>query len=315
MRSSASLVVLGALLAAGPAAAERIAVSPDSVVSGASVRLGDVATLEGERVRGLAELVLASAPAPGESRSIAGTRVLDAVKRELPDLQDVRYTIPPLVRVRRASQDVPADVLRELVERFLDEQLASNDREPKLRSLDVVGPVRLPPGPFDARVMVPPNGALVGRIRLQIELTQADQPTRAVWATADVGLEGPVVLVRRAIERGEALRAEDVTVERREISDKAAGLLVDPSEAEGRVARVPLAASIPLRRDMLAAPPVVRRGDAVLLVAQRGSMRLTVPAEVKDDAGLGESVKVTNRVSRKDVVGRVLDARTVAVDF
>lgn len=320
MRSSAEVraavaAAVAVLLLAAPARAERIAVAPESVVAGASVRLGDVAVLEGARVQELADLVLASAPAPGESRSIAGTRVLDALERELGDLASVRYTIPALVRVRRASQEVPPEALTELVERFLVEQLATADREPRLRSLEVLGPVRLPPGPFDARVVVPPSGALAGRMRLQIELSQEGQVVKSVWATANVGLEGPVVLVRRAIARGETIAEEDLVVERRGLADAGASLLGSPSEAAGRAARVPLAPLTVLRREHLAAPTVVRRGDAVLLVAERGGMRLTVPGQVQDDAGVGETVRVTNRVSKKDVMARVVDARTVAVDF
>jgi flagella basal body P-ring formation protein FlgA len=315
MRSSGRLVLVAALAVAVPAAAERIAVAPESLVRGASVRLGDVAVLEGERVRGLAGLVLADAPTPGESRSIAGTRVLDTLRRELGGLDGVRYTIPSLVRVRRAAQEIPGDALRELVERFLVERLATGEHEPRLRGFEVAGPVRIAPGPFDARVTAPAGAPLVGRTRLAIEFAQDGEPAARAWVTADVGLEGPVVVTRRALGRGEPVLPEDLAVERREVSDRATGLVTDPAEAAGRVARVPVAALTPLRREHLAAPAAVRRGDAVLLVAERGGVRLTVPGEVRDEAALGEAVRVTNRVSRKEVIGRVRDARTVAVDF
>jgi flagella basal body P-ring formation protein FlgA len=315
LRRRGAAGLLFAAVAVAPPQSDRIAVAPDSVVDGASVRLGDVAALEGERARGLSGLVLGPAPAPGESRSLAGSRVLAALQRELGALETVRYTIPALVRVRRASQDVPAEMLRETVERFLVEQLADGEREARLRSLEFPGVVRIPPGPFEARVVVPPGGVVVGRVRLQIELVQDGTPVRSVWITADVGLEGPVVIARRPIGRGETLRAEDLTVERREIPANGGDLVADPLEAEGRVARAALPALGPLRREQLTAPILVRRGDVVLLIAERGGLRLTVPADVRDEAAEGESVRVTNRVSKKDVVARVVDARTVRVDF
>jgi flagella basal body P-ring formation protein FlgA len=312
-RRAATGFVLAAVAVAPPT--ERIAVAPDSVVQGASVRLGDVAALEGERAQAIADLVLAPAPAPGESRSLAGSRVLAALERELGGLGAMRYTIPAMVRVRRASQDVPDGVLREVVERYLLEQFADGRREARLRSLELPAAVRIPPGPFDARLVVPPGGAVVGRVRLQVELVQDGEPVRAVWLTADVALEGDVVVARRPIGRGETIQAEDLAVERREIPAHGGDLVTDPLEAEGRVAKAAVSALTPLRREQLTAPVVVRRGDAVLLIAQRGGLRLTVPAEVRDDAGEGDSVRVTNRVSRKDVMARVIDARTVRVDF
>jgi len=312
-RGAAGLVL--AAVAIVPPPAERVAVAPESVVDGASVRLGDVAALEGERAQQLAGLVLAPAPAPGESRSIAGSRVLAALQRELGTLDVVRYTIPALVRVRRASQDVTEETIREVVERYLVEQFADGQREARLRSLEVPGVVRIPPGPFEARVAVPPGAAVVGRARLQVELVQEGTVVRTVWITADVALEGTVVVARRPIARGETIGAEDLTVERREIPANGGDLVSDPLEAEGLVARAALPALAPLRREQLTAPILVRRGDAVLLVAERGGLRLTVPAEVQDEAAAGESVRVTNRVSKKDVVARVLDARTVRVEF
>jgi flagella basal body P-ring formation protein FlgA len=71
----------------------------------------------------------------------------------------------------------------------------------------------------------------------------------------------------------------------------------------------------PIRREHLEAPAAVRRGDVVLLVAERDGLRITAPGEVRGDAGIGDQVHVTNRVSRKDVVGRVIDPSTVAVEF
>jgi flagella basal body P-ring formation protein FlgA len=312
-RGAAGLVF--AVVAIAPPRAERIAVAPESVVDGASVRLGDVAALEGERSQKLAGLVLAPAPAPGESRSLAGSRVLAALQRELGALDAVRYTIPALVRVRRASQDVTDEMLRETVERFLVEQFADGVREARLRSLELPGVVRIPPGPFEARVAVPPGGAVVGRTRLQVELLQDGTVVRTVWVTADVALEGPVVVARRPIGRGETIAAADLTVERREIPANGGDLLGDPHEAEGRVARAALPPLAPLRREQLTAPILVRRGDVVLLVAERGGLRLTVPAEAQDEAAAGESVRVTNRATKKDVIARVVDQRTVRVDF
>ena len=46
-----------------------------------------------------------------------------------------------------------------------------------------------------------------------------------------------------------------------------------------------------------------------------GVLRITAPGEVREDAAPGEAVRVVNRTSQKSLVGRVLDASTVAVEF
>ena len=69
------------------------------------------------------------------------------------------------------------------------------------------------------------------------------------------------------------------------------------------------------RRDQLANLPAVRRGDVAQLVAERGGLRITAPGEVKQDARRGESVRVVNRASQKELIGRVVDGSTIEVTF
>jgi flagella basal body P-ring formation protein FlgA len=157
--------------------------------------------------------------------------------------------------------------------------------------------------------------ALLGRVRLQVEFSLDARPVKTVWVTADIGLYGPVVVPTRPVARGEVVSAADVTVDRLDLSQVGRGIVSDLGDVVGRISRSPLVPYSPIRRDQLESPAAVHRGDVVLLVAERGGLRITAPGEVRTDAGLGEQVRVLNRVSRKDVVGRVRDASTVAVEF
>jgi flagella basal body P-ring formation protein FlgA len=317
MRSCRSLAAAALVaLAAGAAAAPgRITVAREAVVEGPTIRLGEIAALEGAGAEALAAVPIGAAPSAGESRLLDGRTVLHALRREAGGLDGLLYTIPPAVRVRRAAQEISAQAVRAILEDHLASSLGEAAADAELRAVELPGPVRIPAGPYTARVLPPPGAAPVGRVRLQVEFTVDGRPARTVWVTADVGLHGPVVVARRPVARGETLAADDLALDRRDLSQAPRGVLADPAEAVGRVAQAPLVPWAPIRRDQLAAAAVVRRGDVVLLVAERGTVRITAPGEVRADAGLGEQVRVLNRTSRKDVVGRVVDGATVAVDF
>jgi flagella basal body P-ring formation protein FlgA len=156
---------------------------------------------------------------------------------------------------------------------------------------------------------------LLGRVRLQVELVMEDRPVKTVWVTADIGLNGLVVVARRPIARGEKLEAVDLTLDQRDLSRVARGVVTELADATGTVAQAPLVPFTPIKREQLAAAAAVHRGDAVLLIAERGRLRITAAGEVREDAGVGQQVRVVNRVSRKDLVGRVIDGGTVAVEF
>jgi flagella basal body P-ring formation protein FlgA len=53
----------------------------------------------------------------------------------------------------------------------------------------------------------------------------------------------------------------------------------------------------------------------VTIVAEAGPLRITARGEVKTKGSKGERIAVMNLDSRKRVFARVLDARTVKVEF
>jgi len=298
----------------GAAQRTRVIVAPDSVVQGAAIRLADIAAIEGDGAGALGGIALGTAPAAGETRTLEGGFVLQALRRANGSLDDVTYTIPALVRVRRAAQEVPETAVRALVEQFVVETLGERASDAVVRSIELPGPIRIPAGTYRARV-IPAGGPLLGRTRLQLEFAVEDRPVRTVWVTADVGVYGPVLVARRPFARGDTIAATDVSVERRDLSQLPADVLGDPADVSGMIARAAIAAADPVRREQVSVAAAVHRGDVVLLVAERPGLRLTVPGEVREDAGLSQPVRVVNRTSRKEIVGRVIDGSTVAVDF
>jgi flagellar basal-body rod protein FlgG len=316
MRSSSSLVLLlGVASVALAAPTTRVTVAREASVRGASIRLGDVAVVDGANAGPLADLVLAPAPAAGETRALEGGQVLAALRRATGADEGLVYTIPPLVRVRRAAQELDAAALRGVVEDWLATAYREAQGEPVLHAVELPAPIRLPTGAWTARVVPPAGTALLGRVRLQLDLAVDGEPARSAWVVADVGLVADVVTSRRPVARGEVLGADDVALERRDLAEMPRGVLTALDEAVGQMTRTPLTPGAAIRREQLAAPAAVCRGDVVLLVAERGGLRLTAPGEVRHDAAVGEQVEVTNRTSRKAVVGTVLDPRTVAVVF
>jgi flagella basal body P-ring formation protein FlgA len=73
--------------------------------------------------------------------------------------------------------------------------------------------------------------------------------------------------------------------------------------------------NLPLKLNFLEVPPLVRRGDLVTIVAESDTLKITTQGIVSENGCKGEMVRVINTNSRKDVYARVVDSRTVAVDF
>ena len=61
--------------------------------------------------------------------------------------------------------------------------------------------------------------------------------------------------------------------------------------------------------------PVVRRGQLVDAVIRAGTLYVAVQVEVMQDGAVGETIRVRNTKSRREIRARVIDGGTVQVDF
>ncbi len=66
-----------------------------------------------------------------------------------------------------------------------------------------------------------------------------------------------------------------------------------------------------VRRSLLHAPTLVRRGDAVNIVAQHEQILVTMAGEALDAGARGDIVRVRNAGSGKVIRARVIDAGEV----
>jgi flagella basal body P-ring formation protein FlgA len=319
--AAAVLVAAGAVsaddLSAGRTSATegRIVVLGEAKVDGAVVYLGDIARLEGAAAKEVAHLELGDAPAPGGLRSFPGVAILAALRASGIDLERVRYVIPPVVRVRRRGQEVTTGAIRAIVEDYLAEQLETGDHGVALNRIEVPGPVRLAMGPYEARVSPQRGARLAGRTRLLVELLQDGRVAANQRVTAHIAVFAEIFVARRGIARGAVIAAEDVVTEQRDVSMLPRGVITRMQDVVGKEARVAISALTPLRHEQVGEPAIVRRGDVVTLLAEASGLRITASGQVQEDAPRGGQVRVMNLGSHAEVIGRVIDANTVAVAF
>jgi hypothetical protein len=190
--------------------------------------LRDVARLEG---RGRWRSRTSSSvrrPKAGESRLLDGRRMLEQLTQAGLDVASVTYTLPPTIRVRRATQELTATAVRQLVEDDLRRRLGADASGLVLRTVELPAPIRIPTGTWDGHVVLPPGAALVGRTRVQLDVTVDGQPARSTWITLDVGRLTDVVVVTRAVAAGEVVTADAIALDRQDLSTLPRDIVTDP---------------------------------------------------------------------------------------
>lgn len=86
--------------------------------------------------------------------------------------------------------------------------------------------------------------------------------------------------------------------------------------SRGYVPEAKTGAGVPglTRRLLMAQPPAAHRGDRVALVEQRSGMRLETPAVCLQAGSEGQTIRVRNLTTKRVVLAKVLDRKTVSVE-
>jgi flagella basal body P-ring formation protein FlgA len=119
-----------------------------------------------------------------------------------------------------------------------------------------------------------------------------------------------VAVASASVAANEALTDAQVTIERRDISN-IADPVAAPEDAVGQMSRRMLRPGDILRSGQLSSPILVKRGDAVMMVARREGIEVTTAGEALDAGGRGAMVRVRNAGSGQIVRMRVIGAGTV----
>ena len=87
--------------------------------------------------------------------------------------------------------------------------------------------------------------------------------------------------------------------------EKAIGFQASRNLPKGRI----------LTAKFLKEPALGTKGDKILILAQKGAMKITTPGILKEDGYEDSMVQVLNIETKKLIYGRLIDANTVKVSF
>lgn len=127
----------------------------------------------------------------------------------------------------------------------------------------------------------------------------------AIYAQVRVREFREVMVLARALARGDAVTATDLRAERRDVAMLAGDYFESIEAIRGNVAARTLSSETVLTPQMLAAPTLVERNQQIRLVAIVGGARIEGSAIALEPGAAGELVRARNRASGRVVQGRV----------
>ena len=324
-RSCRSFTLFCTLLLVWASAADTSAGQPTTIrfkqsvqIDGTEVLLGQMASIEGGNdkvIQLLKNMVIGKAPLPGQSRRFNRNHLETRLKQHPIDLATVIVEAPAHVDVTRRHIEIQKPEIEKIVSEFIVQQPPRKNQTMRIKEVRASRSVILPRGHITYKVSAPRSRQLMGRCPIAVDFSVDGHLQKKVWATAMIEVRGPVVVTRKPLGRYKPIAAEDIEVQTLDLANLPANVLSDPDAVIGKRTRRTIGALTPLRADSIELPPLVKRGDLVVITAESENLKITTLGQVKKKGRLGERIPVVNLDSKKVLHAVVVDANTVKVDF
>ncbi len=296
----------------------QVVVSERTEVVSDPIRLGEIARIEAadpaERGR-LEAVTLGRAPLAGRERRLEPAWIASRIRAAGVEAERLDLESPAEVTVRRAAAVLERRAMEEAVRGYVEAQGKGAQEPLRIREIRVPDALVVPAGELELRVFGPKSGDLLGTVPLTLVVKAGDEAERRFPAAVTVERPVSVLVARRPLGRFKPLSEEDVERRPLDAARLPADALTQPGEVIGKRVKRPVEAGAVLSADLLESQPVVKNGDRVRIVAESAGLRITAFGVVRQRGAPGDLVQVVNLDSNKAVTARVVDERTVRIEF
>ncbi len=299
-------------------AATRVHVSTMTQIDGENILLGKIAKIEGNDphlLKRLSGLVIGRSPLPGRRREITASLVKRRLKQNRIDPDQLELQIPARVFVERSFIEISRDKIKSLVSDYISNNLINNLRDATIKDIQVSKDLILPGGRVTYAVKPPPNNDMAGKIPFTVNFDVNGKFYKRVWATATIEIFTNVVVTKKPLGRHKPITEDDIVLQKMDLAKLPSDVITDPEVILGQRTRRAIGSHTVLRSNLVEFPPLVKRGDVVVMIVETGGIKITALGQVKKKGRFGERIPVINFDSKKVLYARVLDSNTVTVEL
>ncbi|MCW8859517.1 MAG: flagellar basal body P-ring formation chaperone FlgA [Deltaproteobacteria bacterium] len=185
--------------------------------------------------------------------------------------------------------------------------------ELRFKELSLPDAYQVPQGRIEHQV-IPAKPGVIGSRRFTLLTRVAGQTVSNQSVRVELEALAEVAVVTGALRRGQILDAQDVELRYQNISHIKEPIF-DQAEIIGKRLKRSVRLGDPLQRHQIEFPPVIKRGERVVIQANGHGLTLTAAGEAKQDGRTGEAIRVMNSNSHKEILCQVVAPGLVKVEL
>jgi len=287
-------------------------------VEGDQIHLADIADIKcqsRERSKKIGAFIIGKAPLPGKTRRIEKDYIKFCLKRNGIDLSRVVLKAPPIVEVYRGYVELDRVRIKKSIIEVINHHSQWRKLTVNVKDVQIHSSLIFPKGKISHSVVAPENMALSSPMPFSVVVKVNGRPYKTIRAWARLEILTHVVVTQRPIGRYRPITIADVTLKKMDAAHLSGNIISDLKEVLGKRAKRNIDINTVLRTDLIEFPPLVKRGDMVVIVARSQGLKITALGQVRTKGLRGQKIRVVNLDSKKSIFARVVDANTVIVEF
>ncbi len=282
--------------------------------AGEYITLGDLVELSPDLAQRYGGALIWSAPPLGQIYTL--TREFLAYRLPQLGLKDVLdlAALPAAIQVRQTGVLLDGEKVSAAFRRYIQEHSPPGRGDLKIQVYPLAEPFLLPDNQVTLEMLPPRQGKLLGEVTLEMVVMRQGQPLKRLKVSGMVRLERQVVCAVKALAAQELVRAEDVQLCRRDVTELTSqDFCTAVDQVIGRTLARKLSPQEIFTFQHLSNQPLIKKGEEVTVVLEQDGMTITTKGVAREEGHQGRAIRMLNPKSKKEFQALVVDARTVQV--
>jgi flagella basal body P-ring formation protein FlgA len=256
---------------------------------------------------------LAQAPLLGQTTSLSRPQIIALAKEAVPALDTTNWTGPDHVSVTRLTRPLEEAEATELVRSALQRDYASGGATLEIHFTRPWKTVEAPVEPLTIRIIDAPASGILPNMVAGFELWCGPERV-GVWQTPlQARLWRQIPVAHSSLMRGQLLRGADIVLERRDALTLHEGCIAFPVTDPTLEAAGNIPAGTPVWSREVHRRAILRRGQLVEGLFQDGALTISLKVEALEDGALGQTVRVLNPKTRRELCGKIQNEDLVLI--
>lgn len=287
-------------------------------IESSTIFLRDIADITGGNpslIKKIESIEIGRAPLPGKSRQIDRGYLNIRLKQNNIDLSQVNFEGNDRIEVKRSFVEIDKERIKDIVLDYIYKNNPWEKERLTVRTVNVKDNVILSKGKMSYRVINQKGKDFLGTLLLSVIFEVNGEEQKKIFVTADIDVLTEVVVANRPIKRRKLITENDVRLQEMDLADLSSNTIMNLEEVLGKRTKREISPNLVLRTDLIEFPPLIKRGDVVLMIAESDCIRITSIGKAQEEGLRGERIKVENLNSRKQIYAEIIDHNTVKVAF